>query len=323
MSVLHVQDAAAGESREHSRGLHPSSVSTYIAQLRSKGLRIVEGAGDTFWQKNESLSLERFPVIPLPGPSPVEIRNVLGQGHGVVATYVTEPDDRHPANALLYLRKPPYAPDELSQSARQSIKRATRDLKIGLITVDELEAKGFMSFADTRTRVGLSDGTLPHFRRICSFLRGVDDHYVIGAAKGEELAGFMGVAVACNVVEILYFCTMTEYQKCCTSDGLVHHCLEAFLGQNNVACVSFGLSSLQSGPDPVEGLDRFKQKVGFDAVPVRRVFVLHPWIMPLMTLLPVKLLLALCRALPHSRLLQKGAGMLRLMMQTSDNQDLK
>lgn len=318
MSVPYVQRGMTGAVQEPSRGPSPS-VSTYIAQLRSKGLRIIEGGDGTFWQKNEMLSFERFPVIPLPPPSPEEIRNVLRRGHGVVATYIIEPDEQHRANALLYLRTPPYAPEALSQSARQSIKRATRELKIGPITVDELEAKGFTSFTETRTRIGLSDGTLPHFGRICSFLRGVDDHYVIGAVKGEDLAGFIGIAVAGNVAEILYFCTMTEHQKSCTSDGLVNYCLELFLNQKSVAYVSFGLSSLQVGPDPVAGLDRFKQKVGFDAVPVRRVFALHPWLMPFVALLPVKLMLALCRALPRVRLLQKGAGMLRLMMQTSED----
>jgi hypothetical protein len=234
-----------------------------------------------------------------------------------VATYIVEPDEHHPPNALLYERRAPYVVDALSHSARQSVKRAVRELQIDFIPVDVLEAKGFAAFSETRKRIGLSDGTLPHFERICSFLRGVDAHFVIGAMKGDELAGFLGLAVTGEVAEILYFCTMTEYQKLCTSDGMVSFCLDAFLNQRTAASVSFGLSSLQLGPDPVAGLDRFKQKVGFEAVPVRRMFALHPWLAPVVDILPLKGLLALCRMLPHSRLLQKGAGMLRLMISTS------
>jgi hypothetical protein len=313
---MYVQNPPQGGAPVFSSELR-SSTGTYIAQLRSKGLRVVNGCGETFWQKNEWLSLERFPVIPSANPLPAEIRKVLREGHGVVATYVVEPDDRHPPNALLYERHAPYLADALSHSARQSIKRALRELQIDFIPVDVLEAKGFAAFSETRTRIGLSDGTLPHFERICSFLGGVDAHFVIGAMKGDELAGFMGLSVAGGVAEILYFCTMTEHQKLCTSDGLVNFCLDAFLNERAVASVSFGLSSLQLGPDPVAGLDRFKQKVGFEAVPVRRMFALHPWLAPVVDILPLKGLLAVCRMLPHSRLLQKGAGMLRLMISTS------
>jgi hypothetical protein len=109
------------------------------------------------------MRVPRFHLAPL---APGEARQVPWRGRVATGSYLLEPDDRHPANACLYVcTDRAYALDKLPAAMRRNVRRGLKELRIARLAPDELLAHGTQAFYDTRCRVGLSDGTPEEFRQ--------------------------------------------------------------------------------------------------------------------------------------------------------------
>ena len=80
-----------------------ASITEYATSLKKSGVHVVPGEADTFWVRHESGAMVRFPLFTLTPPTSQEVQQVLWRGRAVVASYLLEPDEYHPANAWLYL----------------------------------------------------------------------------------------------------------------------------------------------------------------------------------------------------------------------------
>src|SRR5438105_3388187 len=79
------------------------SLTEYAADLARSGVQVLPGAPGTFWTKYLYGSVMRKPAFHVEPPTPDEVQRVLWRGRAAVASYLVEPDARHPANAWLYL----------------------------------------------------------------------------------------------------------------------------------------------------------------------------------------------------------------------------
>lgn len=256
------------------------SMAEYATDLEKVGIRVFPGTSGTIWTTHHSGTLIRRPTFHMEPPAPGEVREILRRARAPVASYLLQPDAGHPANAWLYLcTDQSYALEKLSSVMRRNVRRGMSELTIAPLTAEQLLAHGAAAFCETRRRVGLSDGTPEVFRRGFVPHATLPGRLLLGAWKDGNVAAFLEITAVDDWAEIECFSTdgLRQYRP---NDTLMYTALEYFLVERGYRVVSYGLSSIHAEGN-ANGLHRFKTKVGFQAIPVHRAFVLHPLLRPL------------------------------------------
>jgi hypothetical protein len=290
--------------------ISPLSTSAFALELSKTGLKVVPGATGTFWLECDSLAMVRLPYFCVVAPEQGELASLLWTARAAVANYIVEPDKLHPANAWLYVSQASsYSVERLSKAARRDLRRAQRKLRIDFIEWSTLLNHGFPAFSQTFERNGLRYGTFEHFRRGVELCSGNAGRHVIGAWKDDVLVAFMRFMVVDDWVQIEGCCSTNDDRGLCPNDGLVHHLLNYFLVQRRFQLACYGLSSVKLGEGEA-GLHTFKKKVGFEAIPVHRTFILHPLIRPFANRLTLRILNTAVRFRSIADRVKKAHGLL-------------
>ncbi len=127
------------------------------------------------------------------------------------------------------------------------------------------------------------------------------------------LAAFLSIVDVQDWIEIEGSFSRTDCRRFRPNEALVHSALDWYLTQSGGRRVSFGLSSIQLGHDH-DGLQHFKTKFGFAAVPVHRAFVMHGLLRPIANPATLMGVNALVRWRPKERRLRKAAGLLAALV---------
>ncbi len=299
----------------------PLTLAEYATELARTGTRVMPGAAGTFWVGGEPGALMRMPTFYSEPPTPAEVRQVLWQGRVAIISFVIDADEQNPPIAWHYVcRDASYRLSKLSKQARRDIRRAQRSLRIDSMDWTTLLNQGFAAYSDTRSRVGLSDGTHQRFRsRFEQFSRN-PAHHVIGAWKDELLLAFMTLIVVDDWVAIEGCFSTTANRELCPNNGMAHYVLDYFLVQRGFRMVSYGTSSIQEDRDTV-GLHFYKTRIGFEAQPIHRVFILHPFLRPFRNRLVLWIAEAALRLKLGDRRLKKACGVLASVIGVKANQN--
>jgi hypothetical protein len=275
------------------------------------------GAPCIFWARYESIAMVRVPTFHLAPPAPGEIRNVLWRSPAAIVSYLLEPDERHPANAWLYLRMDPsYTLETLSSSARRNVRRGLRELRIVPLDSRELLIHGVQAYCDTRRRAGLNDGTPEAFRRRFRTRAKARGHIFLGAWKDDTLAAFLSILEVDDWAEIEGSFSRNDFLTLKPNDTLMYSALSYCLIERTCHLVSNGLSSIQVESSEA-GLHAFKKRVGFEAKPVHRVFVPNPLLCPFINRITLKGLGVALRVKPGHRQLRKAIGLMAAVLEKS------
>jgi hypothetical protein len=305
---------AFGSSEEPAGIAGTVSMAQYASELTKSGQALVFGGGDTLWVRSETFAMIRFPTFHLTPPSPNEVSRALWKGPAAVVSYLTRPDDAHPSSTWLYLcEDQSYHVEKLSKAARRDARRALRNLSIGPVEWSVLLEKGSRAYTDTLARLRLSNSSAADFRRHYGSFAQNRFHQVIGAWKDDTLVGFMTLFVVGDWVEVEGSFFSEADKGLCPSNGLAHYVLDHFLAQRKFRTVSYGMSSVQE-ENGHSGLHAYKMKVGFEARPAHRVFVLHPFLQPFVNRLTLKGLTTVLRLLPTDRRIRKAEGVLASLL---------
>lgn len=285
------------------------SIREYASDKRRDGMSILAGSAETIWARYEGGTMMRLPTFRTTPPAPGEVRRVLWRGRATAASFVVEPDERHPANAWLYIcTDRAYALEKLAHSARKNVRRGLAELRIAPLTREQLLAHGAAAFRDTRRRVGLSDGTTEAFQRRYA-ARAAAGRVYLGAWKDQQLAAYLSMTEVEDWVEIDGWCSMDAWLRLRPNDTLMYSALSHYLTETPCRVVSDGLSSIQATTIEA-GLHAFKTRIGFEARPVHRAFALHPVLRPLATSTTLWGLRTALRVKPDDRRLKKAEGLL-------------
>jgi hypothetical protein len=294
-------------------------LAAHIADLQESGVRVWSAGGSTFWAASRDHVAGRLPVFSVAAPDRSEVDQALENTGAFIASYLQEPDAEHPANAWLYVcADQAYSLETRPPAMRRNIRRALRQLAIRPLTANELLAHGSKAFCDTRWRSGLDDGTLSGFRRYFNGAAHGDrtGWTYLGAWKDDELAAFVTARHVEDWVELGCF-SMDSMLGFRPNDALLYVALSHFLNERQCRVVTFGLSSIQANSNAA-GLHRFKLKVGFDARPVHRAFVLHPLVRPFANRATLSAahwaVNSVLRRRPRHGRLKRFAGMLACML---------
>lgn len=287
-------------------------VEEYYQSLLKAGENVFKENEEYFWIKHEDFSAVRFPEFNLSKPDEKELKKVFKELKCYLLNYTFKPSAESEAESFLYnCDDKEYSIEKLSRSVRRNIRLAQRRLNYGFAEWDDILKHGLKAFADTRTRVGLSDGNEKTFiTRFTKFAKN-PAHKAAAAWLDDELVGFMSLIVVDNYVIIQGTFSTDEHRNLRPNNVMADFVLNYYLCENNFELVCYGLSSIQEDTGK-EGLHYFKIKVGFDAIPVQRVFILHPNIAPFKSIIRFVLHLLLL-VLPKNRKLKKAAGIMELI----------
>jgi len=290
--------------------MKPVSLRQYADALGKNNYRIFPAGPERFWVQYEALGYVRVPTFDLDPVLAKQVTGMLWQGWGAVASFILPPDKHHEPNAWLFIcRDAHYNLEKLSKNARRDARRAERYLQIEPLEWKTLFDYGLSAYSDTRIRVGLTDGTPDRFKKRFGAFSKNPAHHVLGAWKDDKLAAFMTLVTVDDWVEIEGCFSTNEHRGFCPNDGLGNYVLEHFLAQQKARIVSYGLSSVQEGSGH-DGLHAYKTKVGFEAIPVHRAFVFHPFVRPFVNRLTYRGVRLIQSLLPGVRRINKLGGIL-------------
>jgi hypothetical protein len=290
------------------------SLKEYAANLARSGIQVLPGAPGTFWTRYLYGSVMRKPAFHVGPPAPGELREVLWRWRAAVASYLLEPDERHPANAWLYLcTDHDYALEKLAYTMRKNVRRGFKELMVAPLTSEQLLAHGTQAFCDTRSRLGLNDGTPEVFRRLFTAQVNWPEIIFLGAWKDNQLAAFLSIIEVEDWTELHQIFSMDAMLQYRPNDALMYRALSHYLVERKCRLVSSGVSSIQVESNTA-GLHRFKTKVGFKARPVHRAFVAHPLLRPFVNRVTLWGVNTALRFRPGDRRLQEAGGVLACML---------
>jgi hypothetical protein len=288
----------------------PLAIAEYAAGLARHGVRIVPGASESFWIRHEVGAMLRVPTFHRAPPTAHELGQVFWRGPAAVVSYLVDPDERHPANAWLYLcRDRAYALDKRSRSMPRNVRQGLKAFRITPLTLEQVLASGFQAFNDTLHRVGLSGGGPEEFHRSFAWRAKVPGHVFLGAWKDAHLVAFLSIIEVADWAEIEGSYSQDVWLPLKPNDALLFTALSQYLMGGRARLVSYGLSSIQAPSNEV-GLHEFKTRVGFEALPVHRAFRLHPLLHPLANRLTRWGVNSVLRVSPGNRRLKKVDGVL-------------
>lgn len=288
------------------------SLEAHAEETNRHGKRLFRAPSGAWWYRNEPLSLTRFPNHQALAVPPEDAAFLFNNPRPLLLDWTAEPSDGEEGNALLYLfDKPEYSIEGLEYTARRDARRSHRELAFRLLGLEELLECGLPVFTNTRVRNGLSDGTPGEFRQRFSPMTRDAGYAFLGAFIGPELAGFISILSVEDWVSIGPY-AHADFRKHCATDGLVSLVLDHFINTRKAQMVSYGLSSVQENSSR-KGLHVFKIKVGFEAIPVRRKFRLHPVVAPFLQGPGRRLVQGLADFMPSSRVFRKLGGVLQLL----------
>jgi hypothetical protein len=291
------------------------SLADYVKYVGALGRPCALTANGTqAWVPGVRGELQRFPLECTADVDPAVLRPLLKQPGIWLATYLLQGSDTIVPNCFDYVcRGADYAIEKLATDARQNVRRGYKNFAVRLCSWDELAQKGYTADADTAERHAYSKPPAEYLQTIVARQRGSPFHEVWGVWQGEDLAAWMTAIKIDNwvITDVVRSCTAAMKSR--PNNVLLYTATRHWLVDEKRDYVSYGLSSIQVNVHELS-MHKYKTRMGYEALPLHRKFVLHPLVRPLVT----SALLSwgwekLAAARPHSANLRKLAGMSRLL----------
>lgn len=287
------------------------NLNEFCDALQGTGIKALRGDGDTAWVTHERFSMLRLPASNLTSPRYEEISRVFKKSRSVMLGYATHQSTTRPTNAVLYVCSDPYYSLEKLERPAQ-ITRGLREFEIKFIDHNAVQRLGQQAYCNTLARTGSSLGQNTFEK---AFGKPRSDRRYVGAIKDGRLAAFLQLTKVDDWASIGGY-SADEFLPLRPNNALVFYAVRHCFEHEQVRVVDYGFSSLQTA-SKADGLHRFKLKMGFEAIPVHRVFVVHPLLRPFVNRLSSAVLRQVLKLSSQNRVLQKAEGALRLTLGTS------
>jgi hypothetical protein len=273
----------------------------------------ISPGGTQAWLQYPRGALIRFPLECTDPVDPRVTATLLRLPRVWVLNYLLAPDPQHPANCVSYVCSDPgYDIHNLDSKARQ-VRRGLRTFKIRLCTWHEWVERGFPAHAETHRRHSYAAAEPSEFRTMAARWKDQPFHEIWGAWQGDDLAAWLTVLKIDDWAMIDLARSRTESLSGRPNHSLLYLATRSLLVEEHRRYVSYGLSSVQDGSSRAS-LHNYKLDMGYEAIPMRRIFVSRPIVRPLLQSRGMSWIWgALSSAIPKSAPLRKLAGMSRAL----------
>lgn len=286
----------------------------WVRDLRAQGMSATWSDHGACWVRFKKVAHLRYPTNDLRLLSDPERHELLWTRRMAVLQYhepAERPDD---ANAVLYLcADKGYSLDSLSSNNRSKVRRARKRLEVRLTSAEEIIAKGYPPYLDTRQRHDSSPMSPGEFRANWERQLHVDGREIWAAWAGDEIAAFGAVHRCGRWASISATVSSRAHMKDYPNHALFFTVLEHLMAEPEVESVSYGLSSLRA-ETAIDSLHHFKVSVGLQAVPVVRKVVVHPMLRPAVNRGTLVAARAAERVVPSARLPRAARAALEFLL---------
>jgi hypothetical protein len=283
----------------------------YISGLQAEGTTVYYPGREYFWMSYEKKAAARSPAFVLDNVDQNEVKEVFKRLAPVFITYNIESTEKE-SNAFLYVsRNYQYDMEKLDKNARRFTRTAHKNFQFRFTDWDNILKNAYPAFADTRARNGLSDGTIENFQKIFNECKKNPAFKTIAAflPGDEKIHAFLQITEVEDWVEITSAYSENDYLRLCPNNGLFDTAFSYYLKEQRAKVVSYGVSSIQKASKK-DTLHDFKLRIGFDAVPVKRVFAVNPKYRPFINKYSYGIVKLLLKMFPHDRRMNKLEGVM-------------
>ncbi len=291
----------------------------YDLQKQGKTAHLTD-CDNQIWIPWSRFELTRMPMTNTSTPNPKELKALLKKPGIHILTYLIEPTESYPANCFLYLcRNQEYDLYCLSKNGRKAIKRGFRNVSIRRIPWEEFEEKGYPAYAETDIRHGYPEPAMEKFLEFVDQRKHSPFYEVWGTCDSEKLLSWLVLFKVDNwaLFEASPSCDVALQNY--ANNALRYEVLRTLLVEEKRSEVLTGLSSINPNSDP-KSLYIYNTRMGFEAVPMRRIFMPAAWL-EIITKpkLAAHFWSLMTKILPQISALNKLAGMSRLISGLEDD----
>lgn len=270
---------------------------------------------DQLWVPGSRGELIRKPVHCTAPVEEHESQKILQVPGTRVLTSLRVVSETRPANCILYLcRGEPYGMERISRNARKVIRRGLRNFECRRCTWDELANYGYAALVETDKRHGYAIRSREEFDDFVNRHRAGAAFFEVWGAwhDADTLAGWVLLSKVDDVATFLKVCSLTQFMSKAPNNVLHYLPMETLINDEKRRYVSTGFSSIQPGAEM--GLHEFKVRLGFDAIPVHRTYIVPRHIRPfIMSPLTSRFWDASAKLLPKYSILRKISGMSQVL----------
>lgn len=291
------------------------SLAELAAFLKSTGQPcLLSNDSAQLWAPGARAELLRLPMDQTSPPQPEQVRQVLRAPGIWIAGFLVDGTAAEPANCFHYLcRNPGYHWDSLSKNGRKAIRRGLRESQVRLCDWDEFAAKGYDAYAETDIRHGYKRPSRESFDSFVALRREAPFYDIWSAWSGQDMVSWLCVLKAEDWALFEASPSRNSALEIFSNNAMRYEAMRQYLVHEKRRAVLTGLSSLNPNTDP-RPIWKFNTRMGFETIPVRRVFTLHPLLRPLFCLKPAAAWWTwLSRAMPQRAIFYKLAGMANLL----------
>lgn len=272
---------------------------------RVQGHRVIE-TRSCYWYNPSPLVFMSMPYHRSVAPLWGEIVQVLLKGPAIAIRFRDPMEGR---GGLFICSDRNYGLSCLQKKARNQTRRGLENCRIEQLDFAYLAEYGPALNKETFQRQGrdLQTVTSEQWRRYCYAASRIPDFEAWGAFIKGHLAAFLVAGLVEDHFSILYQSSSTKDLQYYPNNALTFAVAKLKLSCPQVACVSYGLKSL----DDTIGLDQFKLKMGFKLRPLGEHVILNPFLKLFFSLGGRRIVQWMARKHPETDLWRKAAGVLR------------
>lgn len=246
----------------------------YAEFCRAIGYK-VEQTSHGIWIGPSRGFFNRVPLYETMTPTEDELRTLFRRYPTIGVNYAAEPGTQGRVGHNYFVRDPNYDMKALNSKGRWSVRKGLKHCQVRPISFDELHLLGMPLNLDTLTRHGRDEPIFSdpdRWARLCRAGAGTEGAQVWGAFVGDELGTYIVLIRIGNVVNLLYSNSRTDLMNLHPSSALFFIVIQTMMQTPGVEAVFNGAQWITT----TRGLDRFKQRLGFEVEPVVFVVKLRP-----------------------------------------------
>lgn len=251
------------------------SAEAYASLLENSGHRVVQTASAWWYEAHPHWFLS-IPFHTELTPSTDELQQVIRGGAWVLR--YSCPLAAGTASYRTACADPVYDLSSLGSNARRATRRGLESCTVRRLPFSDLEAHGGLELSRStmvRQQRKVSADHDRYWRRHFAAAEASDTAECWGAFAGERLAAFL---IAITIEDCVYLPVLkssSEHLSAYPNNALVYSLTHDALRRPGITEVSWGLESLLPS---LEGLERFKQGMGFEQRPIGQRIEMTRWL---------------------------------------------
>jgi hypothetical protein len=248
--------------------------SAYAEFCRLIGYKVLE-TPQGIWIGPSHGFFNRMPLYETAPPTEQEMKYLFKQHRILGVNYAAEPGWKGQGSHNYFVRDRNYSLRTLDKKGRWSVQKGLDNCQVRPMSFEELQRLGMPLNLGSLSRQGRSDRMFTsedQWRRLCRAGERLDQVEAWGSFVGDELGAYLISIRLGSVVSLLYSNASTSLLTSHPSPALFFSVIQTMMKTPGVEAVYNGPRWLTDG----EGLDRFKQRLGFVPEPIVFVLQLRP-----------------------------------------------